>query len=112
MAPINSSRDGSGVGQTRMHGVENCDRQMENQPHENGFAPRAGLGKPANPASQPRECGHYLNKHLQGIPGITPVYDDPRGFNSYHLYTLCVEEGALGSSRDAFMRALYYKEGI
>ena len=59
-----------------------------------------------------RECGQYLNKHLAGIPGITPVYDDPRGFNSYHLYALCVDEKALGSSRDAFMRALYYKEGI
>ncbi len=59
-----------------------------------------------------RECAHYLTEHLQGIPGITPVYEDARGFHSYHLYTLCVEEEELGSSRDAFMRALYYEEGI
>jgi len=59
-----------------------------------------------------RECGRYLNKHLQGIPGITPVFEDPRAFHCYHLYTLCVEEEALGSSRDAFMRVLYYEEGI
>lgn len=73
---------------------------------------RVQLRKADKFVARRRECGHYLNKHLQGIPGITPVYDDPRGFNSYHLYTLCVEEKALGSSRDAFMRALYYNEGI
>ncbi len=59
-----------------------------------------------------RECGHYLTRHLRGIKGITPVFEDPRCFHSYHLYSLCVEEKELGASRDAFMRVLYYKEGI
>lgn len=59
-----------------------------------------------------RENAAYLNERLQGIPGITTVFEDPRAFHAYHLYTLCVEEEALGSSRDAFMRALYYREGV
>ena len=59
-----------------------------------------------------RECGHYLSEHLKGIPGITPVYEDPRGFHCFHLYTLCVEEEALGATRDEFLRVLYYEEGI
>ncbi|NLE67019.1 MAG: DegT/DnrJ/EryC1/StrS family aminotransferase [Lentisphaerae bacterium] len=59
-----------------------------------------------------RAAAHYLTERLQGIPGITPVYEDPRGFHAYHLYTLCVEEDALGASRDAFLRELYYREGI
>ena len=30
----------------------------------------------------------------------------------YHLYTLCVEPEQLGASRDEFMRALYFDEGV
>lgn len=59
-----------------------------------------------------RACAHAITKGIKGIPGITPVYEDPRCFHAYHLYTLGVEENALGASRDAFMRALYYKEGV
>jgi perosamine synthetase len=73
---------------------------------------RAQLRKLDRFVAQRRRCGHYLTERLRGIPGITPVYEDPRCFHSYHLYTLCVEEDKLGSSRDAFMRALYYEEGV
>jgi len=73
---------------------------------------RAQLKKLGKFVARRRECGHYLNRELQGIPGIVPVYEDPRCFHSYHLYTLCVDEKALGASRDAFMRVLYYEEGI
>jgi perosamine synthetase len=59
-----------------------------------------------------RRNGRYLNKGLQGIGGITPVYEDPNCFHCYHLYTLCVEEEELGASRDQFMRVLYQEEGI
>lgn len=59
-----------------------------------------------------RDCAHRITKGLQGIRGITPVYEDPRCYHSYHLYTLCVEERELGASRDAFMRNLYYEQGV
>jgi len=59
-----------------------------------------------------RENAHYLTKGLKGIKGITPVYEDPNCFHSYHLYTLCIEEKELGAPRDEFMRVLYREEGI
>jgi perosamine synthetase len=59
-----------------------------------------------------REFSHYLTNGLQGIKGITPVYEDPNCVHSYHLYTLCVEQEELGASRDEFMRVLYQEEGI
>jgi perosamine synthetase len=59
-----------------------------------------------------REFSQRLNKGLKGIKGITPVYEDPDCFHSYHLYTLCVEQEELGASRDEFMRVLYQEEGI
>lgn len=58
------------------------------------------------------EYGRYLNEGLQGIRGITPVYEDPNCKHVYHLYTVCVEEEELGASRDDFMRVLYAEEGI
>lgn len=58
------------------------------------------------------EYGRYLNEGLQGIKGITPVYEDPNCKHIYHLYTVCVEEKELGASRDDFMRVLYREEGI
>jgi dTDP-4-amino-4,6-dideoxygalactose transaminase len=73
---------------------------------------RAQLRKLDRFVARRRECAHYLSQELRGIPGITPVFEDPRCFHSFHLYTLCVEEAALGASRDAFLRALYYDEGI
>jgi len=59
-----------------------------------------------------RENAHYLTEGLKGIKGLTPTYEDPNCFHSYHLYTLCVEEEELGASRDHFMRVLYREEGI
>jgi dTDP-4-amino-4,6-dideoxygalactose transaminase len=59
-----------------------------------------------------RENAHYLTEGLKGIMGLTPTYEDPNCFHSYHLYTLCVEEKELGASRDHFMRVLYREEGI
>lgn len=58
------------------------------------------------------ENGRYLNEGLQGIKGITPVYEDPNCMHVYHLYTVCVEEKELGASRDDFMRVLYKEEGV
>lgn len=59
-----------------------------------------------------REIGRYVNEGIKDIKGLTPVYEDPNCTHIYHLYTLCVEEEILGASRDDFLRALYYKEGI
>lgn len=56
--------------------------------------------------------GHYLNAGLQGIKGITPIYEDPDCIHAFHLYTLCVEPEILGASRDEFLRVLYQEEGI
>jgi dTDP-4-amino-4,6-dideoxygalactose transaminase len=62
--------------------------------------------------SRRREIGHRMNEGLAGIRGITPVLE-PEGYKHvYHLYTVCVEEKELGASRDAFMRALYEREGV
>lgn len=59
-----------------------------------------------------REIGHAINEGLQGIKGITPVFE-PEGYKHvYHLYTVCVEEEELGASRDDFMRVLYAEEGV
>ena len=59
-----------------------------------------------------REIGHRLNEGLKGIPGITPVFEDPNCYHVFHLYTVCVEEEVLGASRDDFMRVLYAEEGV
>ncbi|HHW49059.1 MAG TPA: DegT/DnrJ/EryC1/StrS family aminotransferase [Clostridiaceae bacterium] len=58
------------------------------------------------------EFGRYITEGLQGIKGITPVYEDPNCKHVYHLYTICVEEEELGASRDDFLRVLYREEGI
>jgi len=73
---------------------------------------RAQLRKLDMLVGKRRENGHYLTEGLKGIKGITPVYEDPNCFHSYHLYTLCVEAEELGASRDEFMRVLYREEGI
>ncbi len=73
---------------------------------------RAQLKKIDKFIARRRACAQYLNEHLRGIPGLTTVYEDPRGIHAYHLYTLCIEEKELGASRDEFMREMYYKEGI
>lgn len=59
-----------------------------------------------------REIGRKISAGIQGIKGITPVYEDPNCYHIYHLYTLCVEEEELGASRDDFMRVLYKEEGV
>ncbi|MDD2486183.1 MAG: DegT/DnrJ/EryC1/StrS family aminotransferase [bacterium] len=59
-----------------------------------------------------RELGRRINDGIQGIKGITPVYESPDCYHVYHLYTLCVEEEELGASRDDFMRVLYREEGV
>ncbi len=59
-----------------------------------------------------REIGHKITAGLQGVKGITPVYEPEECKHVYHLYTLCVEEGELGASRDEFMRVLYMEEGV
>ncbi|MDD3926161.1 MAG: DegT/DnrJ/EryC1/StrS family aminotransferase [bacterium] len=59
-----------------------------------------------------RELGRRINDGIQGIKGITPVYEDPNCYHAYHLYTLCVEEEELGAGRDNFMRVLYKEEGV
>lgn len=56
--------------------------------------------------------GRYLTEGLQGIKGVTPVYEDPNCKHVYHLYTVCIEEEELGASRDDFLRVLYREEGI
>ncbi len=59
-----------------------------------------------------QEVGRAVTAGLQGIKGITPVYE-PEGYKHvYHLYTVCVEEAELGASRDDFMRILYVEEGV
>jgi len=73
---------------------------------------RAQLRKLDMLVAKRRENARYLNAGLQGIKGITPVYEDPNCFHCYHLYTLCVEEEELGASRDEFMRVLYREEGV
>lgn len=59
-----------------------------------------------------REIGRRITKGIEGIKGVTPVYEDPNCYHIYHLYTLCVEEEELGASRDDFLRVLYKEEGI
>jgi len=59
-----------------------------------------------------RKNSHYLTEGLKGIRGITPVYEDPNCYSSFHLYTLCIEEEELGASRNEFLRVLYQEEGI
>ena len=59
-----------------------------------------------------REIGHKITAGLQGIKGITPVYEPEACKHVFHLYTLCVEEEELGASRDEFMRVLYMEEGV
>ena len=56
--------------------------------------------------------GRYLTEGLQGIKGVTPVYEDPNCKHVYHLYTVCIEEEELGASRDDFLRVLYREEGV
>lgn len=62
--------------------------------------------------SKRRELGRRITAGIQGIPGISPVYEDPNCEHVYHLYTVCVEEEELGASRDDFMRVLYHEEGV
>ncbi|MDR3644778.1 MAG: DegT/DnrJ/EryC1/StrS family aminotransferase [Clostridia bacterium] len=58
------------------------------------------------------ESGRYLNEGLKGIKGVSPVYEDPNCKHVYHLYTVCIDEKAIGASRDDFLRVLYREEGI
>lgn len=59
-----------------------------------------------------RDIGHKITEGIQGIKGVTPVYEDPNCRHVYHLYTLCVEEEELGASRDEFMLSLYRDFGV
>jgi len=73
---------------------------------------RAQLDKLEMMVDKRRANSHYLTEGLKGIKGITPVYEDPNCYSSFHLYTLCIEEEELGASRNEFMRVLYQEEGI
>jgi perosamine synthetase len=73
---------------------------------------RAQLRKLPSLIEKRRHIGRYINAGIQGIKGITPVYEDGKGNHSYHLYTLCVEPEELGASRDEFLRCLYFEEGV
>lgn len=59
-----------------------------------------------------RKIGHKITAWLQGIKGITPVFEPDDCKHVFHLYTICVEEEELGASRDEFMKVLYEEEGI
>jgi len=59
-----------------------------------------------------RELGRRISAGIQGIKGVTPVYEDPNCHHVYHLYTLCIEEAELGASRDDYLRVLYREEGV
>ena len=59
-----------------------------------------------------RSIGHRITAGIQGIRGITPVFEPADCLHVFHLYTVCVEEKELGASRDEFMQVLYEQEGI
>ena len=59
-----------------------------------------------------REIAHKITAGIQGIKGITPVFESPDCKHVFHLYTICVEEEELGASRDEFMKVLYEEEGV
>jgi len=74
---------------------------------------RAQLKKLDMLNSKRRELGRRISAGIQGIKGITPVFEPQDDYGHvYHLYTLCVEEEELGASRDDFMRVLYKEEGV
>lgn len=73
---------------------------------------RAQLRKLSMLSEKRRELGRRITAGIEGIKGITPVYEDPNCYHVYHLYTLCVEEEELGASRDDFLRVLYKEEGV
>ena len=73
---------------------------------------RAQLRKLDMLSDKRREIGRRITAGLQGIKGVTPVYEDPSCYHVYHLYTVCIEEEELGASRDDFMRVLYREEGV
>ncbi len=59
-----------------------------------------------------REIGHAITEGIQGIKGVTPVFEPKDCKHVFHLYTLCVEEKELGAGRDDFLRVLYAEEGV
>lgn len=73
---------------------------------------RAQLRKLDMLNSKRLEIGRRITEGIQGIKGVTPVYEDPDCSHVYHLYTVCIEEEELGASRDDFMRVLYREEGV
>ena len=73
---------------------------------------RAQLRKLDMLTERRRERGRKITAGLQGIKGVTPVYEDPNCKHVYHLYTVCIEEAELGVSRDDFLRVLYREEGV
>ena len=58
------------------------------------------------------ENGRYVSEGLKGIKGVIPVYEDPNCKHIYHLYTVLIDQQALGASRDDFLRILYKEEGV
>ncbi len=73
---------------------------------------RAQLRKLDMMNAKRQELGRRINEGIQGIKGISAVYEAPGCNHIYHLYTLCVEEEELGASRDDYMRVLYNEEGV
>ncbi len=53
-----------------------------------------------------REFGRYLNAGIGPIEGVNGVYEDPNCYHVYHLYTVTIEPGVLGCTRDDFLRIL------
>lgn len=73
---------------------------------------RVQVGRLPALTARRRAIGQAITAGLQGIRGVTPVFE-PEGYRHvYHLYTLCVEPDELGASRDDFLRILYKEEGI
>jgi len=73
---------------------------------------RAQLAKIDMLTDKRREIGHAITDGIKGIEGITPVFEPKNRKHVFHLYTLCVEEEALGCGRDDFLRILYAEEGV
>jgi perosamine synthetase len=57
------------------------------------------------------ELANRLTEKLQGIPGLTLPYIDPKGRHVFHLYLVLVEKDFPLNKTD-FMYEMYYNKGI
>jgi len=58
------------------------------------------------------EIGRYLNEGLKDVEGIEIPYEDPNCKHVYYLYTLKYHPEVIGTSKDDFIREIYYTYGI